>query len=108
MNELIADANSGISNLIGNYHSMDPLEALREAYYLTAAFDLATCDSCSSLSYMLVDLATSGGGLVSQEILEAAIKMHPISQRSDSHLRQSNENSPTQSAKLLLRLLKQT
>ena len=72
---MIATANSAISNLLANYPSMDALEALREAYYLTAPYDLLSFDSFSSVSRMVLNLATSGGATVSQETLEAAIKV---------------------------------
>ena len=51
---------------------MTPLEALTEAYYLTAPYDLVSFASFSSISDMLVDLA---GNTVSQQILDAAFKV---------------------------------
>lgn len=75
MSELISNANSAISNLLSSYSSMTTLEALTEANYLTAAYDLVSFSSFSSILDMVVNLATSGGGPVSQEVLEATIKV---------------------------------
>ena len=56
---------------------MTPLEALTESYYLTAPYDLVSFASFTSVTDMLVFL-TVAGAPVSQEILEAAIKVQSI------------------------------
>ena len=75
MSQLESDANSAISNLIANYPSMTVLDALTEAHYLTAAYDLVSFASFSSVIDMVLDLATSGSP-VSQEILEATFRVY--------------------------------
>ena len=66
MSQLRSDSNAAISNLIATYLSLTPLEALSEGYYLTAAYDLVSFASFSSVTDMVVAIATQGGGPVSQ------------------------------------------
>ena len=75
MDELIATTNTAISSVTENYASMEPVEALSQATYLSAAPDLMTTDSFESLSSMVLDLAISGSGPVSEETMQTAMEV---------------------------------
>ena len=70
---MTSNTNTAIQTLISNYPSMQPLEALSEAHYLTSAPELISIQSLTALSDMAVSLATAGG--VTQEIIEWAVRV---------------------------------